>query len=106
MSTARPIWTTQHEEEKLLRSSVPGIAAIAVAVVVSVLLLFGLIAGFKSFQRYQKRADANNQVRVTAIQIRNQAQRVKIAKQKAQIRVENAKGIRAAQDHIGKTLTP
>lgn len=79
-----------------------GIAAFVLAIV----LLFGMIAGFKSFSRYQKRADANNNVKVTAIQIRNQQQRVKIAKQKAQIRVQNAIGIRAAQDHIAATLTP
>jgi regulator of protease activity HflC (stomatin/prohibitin superfamily) len=73
---------------------------------VAVVLLVGLLAGWKSFSRYQKRADANNNVKVTAIQIRNQIQRVQIAKQKAQIRVQNAIGIRAAQDHIAATLTP
>jgi hypothetical protein len=60
----------------------------------------------KSFERYQKRADAKNQVKVTAIQIRNQQQRVKIAKQHAQIRYQNSIGIREAQDEIAKTLTP
>jgi len=72
----------------------------------SVILLFGTIFGYKSFSRYQKRADAENAVKVTAIQIRNQEQRVKIAKQKAEIRYVEATGIRRAQDAISKTLTP
>jgi leucyl aminopeptidase len=76
------------------------------AIALVFVLLFGLIAGFKSFERYQKRADAKNQVKVTAIQIRNQQQRVKIAKQHAQIRYQNSIGIREAQDEIAKTLTP
>lgn len=85
----------------------------------AVLLLFiaGCIAGFKAFFRYQHNADAHNQagiarvrannnVLVTQIEIRNQNQRVQVAKQQAQIRLENAKGIREAQDEIAKTLTP
>lgn len=79
---------------------------ILVALVVLIALILGLVAVGKSFQRYQKRADANNNVKVSAIQIRNQAQRVQIAKQKAQIRFEEAKGIREAQDEISTTLTP
>ena len=58
------------------------------------------------YNRYQKRADANNQVKVSAIQIQNQEQRVQIAKQHAQIRYQNSIGIREAQDEIAKTLTP
>lgn len=68
--------------------------------------LFLLWAGWKSFHRYQIRADAQNAVRVTAIQIKNQEQRVKIAKQEAQIRYERSIGVREAQDEIAKTLTP
>ncbi len=73
---------------------------------VTVLLFFGLLAIGKSFSRYQARADAQNQVKVSAIQIQNQAQRVQIAKQHAQIRFQNSVGIREAQDEIAKTLTP
>lgn len=80
-------------------------------------LLFGAVASFKAFGRYQKNADArnnarialvkaNNEVKVTGIQIRNQSQRVKVTRQKAQIRFEKARGIREAQDEIAKTLTP
>lgn len=82
-------------------------AVIVVAGLVLVLLLFvGLLAGFKSFQRYQKRADASNQVAINSIKIKQTGQLVLVAKQQAQIRVQNAVGIREAQDEIAKTLTP
>ncbi len=74
--------------------------------ILTVALLFGVIFGIKSFNRYQKRADAENNVKVTAIQIKNQEQRVKIEKQKAQIRYIQSTGIRRSQDEIAKTLTP
>lgn len=73
---------------------------------VTVVLLAGAMFGLKAYTRYQKRADAENAVKVTAIQIRNQQQRVKIAQQKAEIRYVEATGIRRAQDAISKTLTP
>jgi hypothetical protein len=76
------------------------------AVIVIVVLCFGFVALGKSFQRYQKRADANNRVQVSEIEIKNQEQRVLIAKQQAEIRHQEAIGIRAAQDEIAKTLTP
>lgn len=62
--------------------------------------------GFKTFNRSQARANAHNRVSISAIEIQNQAQRVQIAKQQAQIRLENAIGVREAQDEIAKTLTP
>lgn len=77
-----------------------------VALCVILALFFGFLAAAKAFGRYQARADAQNQVKVSAIQIQNQAQRVQIAKQHAQIRFQNAIGIREAQDEIAKTLTP
>jgi len=76
------------------------------ALFMAVVLLVGFAAGCKSFTRYQTRADAENQVKVSAIQIQNQEQRVQIAKQHAQIRYQNSIGIREAQDEIAKTLTP
>ena len=87
----------------------PSLAPIIAGIVLVVLVVVGFTgcaAGYKSFQRYQKRADATNNVRVTAIQIHNQEQRVKIAQQKAQIRYVEATGIRRAQDQISGTLTP
>jgi hypothetical protein len=81
-------------------------AGVLVLAVVLIALLFGLYGATKSFSRYQKRADANNKVKISNIEIRNQAQRVQIAKQKAEIRLQNSIGIRRAQDEIARTLTP
>jgi hypothetical protein len=77
-----------------------------VALFICVALIVGGATGCKSWNRYQKRADAGNRVKVSQIEIRNQAQRVQIAKQQAQIRKQEAIGIRSAQDEIAKTLTP
>jgi type II secretory pathway pseudopilin PulG len=88
------------------RSLLGTVALGAAGLFVTILVLFGFFAAVKSFQRYQARADAENQVKVSAIQIKNQAQRVQIAKQHAQIRFQNSVGIREAQDEIAKTLTP
>lgn len=77
-----------------------------IALALAVVFLVGSAAGCKEFNRYQKRAEAENNVKVTAIQIHNQEQRVKIAEQKAQIRFVEATGIRRAQDEIALTLTP
>jgi len=86
------------------------IAGVVAAVLVVIAIVFGLILGtyamWKATGRYQQRADAQNSVRVSTIEIQNQSQRVLIAQQQAQIRKENAVGIREAQDEIAKTLTP
>ena len=82
------------------------IATAVMALLLTGALIVGVASGCKSWGRYQKRADANNRVKVSAIEIRNQAQRVKIAKQHAEIRYQNSIGIREAQDEIAKTLTP
>ncbi len=71
-----------------------------------VVLIAALMFALPAFNRYQKRANAENNVKVSAIQIKNQEQRVQIAKQHAQIRYQNSIGIREAQDEIAKTLTP
>lgn len=83
-----------------------------------VLLLAGLLfvggcAGVKSFNRSQKRADANNNVKVTNINIRRAQQQARIVhaqnaavSAKAEQRVIEAQGIRKAQDLIAATLTP
>lgn len=65
-----------------------------------------LLICIPAYNRYQARANAHNSVKVSAIEIQNQAQRVKIAKQKADIRYQDSVGVREAQDEIAKTLTP
>lgn len=82
------------------------VAIAAIALIGLVVFFFAFGAAYKGYSRYQKRADAENNVKVTAIQIKNQEQRVQIAKQKAEIRYVEATGIRRAQDAISKTLTP
>jgi hypothetical protein len=88
-----------------------GIIAILLFITIMLLLLL------PGYSRYQNRADNNqkrhqallfaqNRVQVSNIEIRNQAQRVRIAHQQADIRVQEAIGLKRAQDEIRKTLTP
>ena len=86
---------------------------VGLIILVGIALLVGVIAGYKSFSRYQKRADANNNVKVTNINIRKAEQQARIVhaqnaavRAKAEQRVIEAEGIRKAQDLISKTLTP
>jgi hypothetical protein len=90
-----------------------GIVGSILAALVMIAVVVGLLAGFKSYSRYQKRADANNNVKVTAINIRNAQQRAKvvaaqdaIVKAQADQRFIKATGVKRAQDEIAKTLTP
>lgn len=70
----------------------------AMGLVIVVAVIFGSIHGFKSFSRYQRVADAKNEIQVTEM-------RVGIESQKAQIRVEEAHGIAEAQRIIDSSLT-
>lgn len=82
------------------------------SLVVFVALAVGGIAGCKTFNRYQKRAEANNSVKVTTINIRKAQQEARIVhaqnarvQAQAEQRLIEAKGIRHAQDEISATLT-
>jgi hypothetical protein len=88
-----------------------------IVILALVLIIIGLLAGFKTFGRYQARANAhnavttsqiaaNNRTKLNQIQIAQTAQLVKVAAQQAQIRNTQAQGIREAQDRISGTLTP
>jgi hypothetical protein len=83
-----------------------GIFALFFLFLILVAVCIGGAFGCKAYNRYQTRADANNRVKVSAIEIRNQGQRVKIAQQQAEIRYQQSVGIKKAQDEIRKTLTP
>lgn len=78
----------------------------AAALVICIGLVLGLGFGCKSYNRYQKRQDAKNQVKVNRTRIQYYQQQEGIERKKAEIRVIHAIGIRKAQDHIAKTLTP
>jgi hypothetical protein len=87
--------------------------AVFTAVVVGLFLLVGAFFGVKEIGRYQKRADANNRVKVTAINIRNAQQQAQVVraeiaatKANAEKRFQQSVGIRRAQDEIARTLTP
>ena len=88
-----------------------------VSLVVFLGIIMGAIAGFNAFGRSQDIAQANNvahaniiaannKVQVTEIEIKNQAQQIQVTKQQAEIRYQQAVGVREAQDEIAKTLTP
>lgn len=76
------------------------------AVLVTLVCIVGIWIAVKTIQRSQARADANNRVRVTAINIRNAGQQVKVQQQLAKVKYAESVGIRNAQDEISKTLTP
>ena len=79
--------------------------AIALVVLVAVLVIAGLMFGLPEFGRYQVRMSAKNKVAVNEIRIKQQEQLIQVEKQKAQIRIEEATGIAAAQKLINATLT-
>jgi hypothetical protein len=97
-----------------------GAVTAAVVVVVSMVILavvvggfVGILSGYKTWHRAQQRADANNRVRVTQINIRTAQQQAKVVaandarvKALADQRLIAARGVRNAQDEIAKTLTP
>jgi hypothetical protein len=73
----------------------------------------GILSGYKSWHRAQQRADANNRVRVTQINIRTAQQQARVVaandarvKALADQRLIAARGIRRSQDEIQSTLTP
>lgn len=77
-------------------------------ILVFLVVVFGvasLLFGFPMYSRYQARANANNEVLVNEITIRQQEQLIKVEKQKAQIRIEEAKGLSESQKIIDKSLT-
>ncbi|WP_051324004.1 hypothetical protein [Candidatus Solirubrobacter pratensis] len=87
--------------------------AVVVGIALIVGLLLGGLTGIKAWSRSQKRADANNRVKVTTINIRTAQQQARvIAAQDATVQAQAdqrfiaATGIRKAQDEISKTLNP
>jgi len=88
-----------------------------IACIIGLVLLIGICvagaAGCASYNRYQKRADATNQVKVTHILIQKAKQQAEInqaqiaaTRAEAQKRYVAAVGIKRAQDEIQSTLTP
>jgi hypothetical protein len=69
------------------------------------LSFYGIGFFIRWYDRYQIRQDANNEVLVNEIRIRQQEQLIQVEKQKADIRVQEALGISEAQKIINATLT-
>lgn len=92
--------------DNLAISVLGGIVAGILALVLVLAVILGTLTAFRSFGRSQARADARNSVAISKIEIQNQAQRIQVAQQKAEIRLQDAIGVREAQDEIAKTLTP
>lgn len=82
-----------------------GEAVLTVVAVLVLLVLVALIFAVPEFFRYQARAGASNEVTLNEIKIKQQEQLIKVETQKAEIRVEEAKGIAHAQQIINATLT-
>ncbi len=76
------------------------------AIVLFLVLLVGLWAGVKSFKRYQRVADANNQIKVIDREVRQTEAKVALEEKKADIRRAEAQGIADSQKIIADTLTP
>lgn len=77
------------------------------------LILISSSFGCREYNRYQKRADANNKAKIVNINIKRAKQeanvrlaQVDITKAEAKQRIAEAEGIRKSQDLISRTLTP
>ncbi len=75
--------------------------------IVGGILLFvgGLFAVGPPYFRYQALQEAANQVQVTSIRISNTEQLIEVEKRKAEVRVQEAKGIAESQRIIDSSLT-
>jgi type II secretory pathway pseudopilin PulG len=70
-----------------------------VLAIVLIAALFGLGFACKAYNRYQRRADAHNQIQVTK-------QQLKVAQQQKLIKKTIAEGQKLANEQIAKRLTP
>lgn len=87
---------------------------IGLSIIAFILICVGALGpGCREYNRWQKREDAQNQVRVTRIEIQkaeeeakvNKAQ-IKATEAEAEKRVAESVGIKEAQVEINRTLTP
>lgn len=75
------------------------------ATILGIAAVGGLAFGIPAYGRYQVLLNEQNNVQVNEIRIRQQEQLIQVEKQKAQIRVEEAKGIAESQRIIDSSLT-
>jgi hypothetical protein len=84
---------------RTVKETTGGVVIILVGIVVCMALIMGCYAGWKSFHRYQVRADAHNTARAELL-------KVEAVKARAEQRYQESIGIKRAQDEINSTLTP
>ena len=82
------------------------IAEVLALFVVVIALIWAANFGWRAYGRWQSIQEANNQVQLNEIQIKQTAQLVQVENQKAAIRVADAEGISKSQAIINNTLTP
>ena len=75
------------------------------ALILIIVAVFGWFNWIPDYNRFQARQNAENQVQINEIVIRQQEQNIQVEKQKAQIRIVEAQGIAEAQRIINATLT-
>lgn len=80
-------------------------STIILAVIAVLVLVFALMFGWPVYARYQAREDANNTIYLNELEAKATQQKIANETQKAQIRVEEAKGISESQAIINKSLT-
>lgn len=80
--------------------------SLTILVTLAVIVVTGVLFwGFPEYNRYQARQNAQNQVYINEIVIKQQEQNIQVEKQKAQIRIVDAEGIAEAQHIIAQSLT-
>ena len=82
-----------------------GMFLIVIGVILAIAIVIGLIFAFPIFGRYQAIQEAQNQIQLNELRAKQTEQLVGVEQQKAQIKVEEAKGIAEAQKIINATLT-
>lgn len=92
-------------EENPIATVVAWIFGILFVTMVIAAPVFWLFNGKPDYDRFQARANAQNQVAINEIIIHQQEQNIQVEKQKAEIRVVEAQGIARAQEIINATLT-
>jgi uncharacterized iron-regulated membrane protein len=80
---------------------------LSVIAVLGTLILIAFAAGFanQAYNRYQRVANANNQIQVIEKQVQQTEMLIDVEEQKAAIRIVEAEGIAEAQALINSTLT-
>lgn len=78
---------------------------VALSILGGVAAIIGMMFGIPTYNRYQDVLDARNRIVVNELVSEQTEQLVGVEKQKAQIRIQEAEGIAAAQRIINATLT-